>query len=314
MSIDNIEDLKIIEKDNCISYQLNDVKTNFIDKNDSFNLRILNLNPCFASKHLAKEIEVKNVLDRGFDFLNHEKYQKAVECFDEVIYYDSGYADALIGKSYALRGQGHFVKSLRYFKKASKLGFRDVEYQKELIRLANGERDNFPKLKLNIYAGDEYFSKKDFNMAVESYDKALANPSKFKDKILFKLINKKATALLKLKRYDEALKCFEKSCNVKPNDYALYGEGVCRYRLGEKILESFKRPLEITKSQALRQSAILNELGFFKESLAICDELFENHFCVDDFYFKLIEVKRDAMNKSGMDLTEINQLHDRIIK
>ena len=70
------------------------------------------------------------------------------------------------------------------------------EYNEALLKEANGERDNFPKLKSDIYAGDEHFKKGEYENAIDSYNRALENPSKFKDKILFKLLNKKATAFL----------------------------------------------------------------------------------------------------------------------
>ena len=209
----NIPDELFFEvHDDQVKFKINDVSTNWLDKDDSFIKRIDNdnLNHELLTKHLSKEIEIKNTLDDGISFFKSEKYLKAIECFDEVLFYDPEYAEALLYKSRALFAQRHFVKSLRYYKRALKADglLEDVEYNKLLLKEANNERDNFPKLKRNIYAGDEYFANGEFERAVESYNRALMNPSKFKDKILSKLLNKKATALLKLNDFEEALGCF----------------------------------------------------------------------------------------------------------
>ena len=169
-----------------------------------------------------KEIEIKNILDEGKKYLGSEKYSKAIECFDEAIFYDKNYAEALLFKSHALFGQNHFIKSLRFYKKTLKANayLKDIEYHKLLLAKSSEERDNFPKIKRHIYNGDEHFARGDFKRAVVSYDKALANPSKFNSKILYKLLNKKGTALFKLKRFDESFECFNESLKVRPSDYA----------------------------------------------------------------------------------------------
>ena len=114
-----------------------------------------------------------------------------------MLFYDPEYGEALSNKSYALYGQNHFVKSLRYYKRAVEAdeSLKNMEYHKLLLGKSNEERQHFPKLKLNIYAGDEHFASGEYQKAVDSYNRALMNPSKFKDKILSKLLNKKATTL-----------------------------------------------------------------------------------------------------------------------
>ena len=119
---------------------------------------------------------IENLFDEGTNFLKSEKFAKAIECFDEVIFYDENYGMALINKSHALFGQKHFVKALRYYRRAVKAdeNLKDVEYHKLLLANSNAERDNFPKIKLYIYAGDEHFAKGEYEKALESYKKALA--------------------------------------------------------------------------------------------------------------------------------------------
>lgn len=297
---DDIEtDLKCEFSGDKVRFTLNDMSTSWMDFNDSFIERIQfdGLNRDFLDRHLAKEIEIKNILDRAIGYLKREKYPKAVKCLDEVIYYDECYAVAILNKSYALKGQGHFVKSLRNYKKAIKCDGRlkDIEYHRNLLKKANSERDNFPKIKLNIYTGDEYFMHGEYEKAVESYDRALGGPSKFRDKILPKLLSKKATALVEMEKYDEALSCFKESLRAGASDYAYFGCGLCEYELGFEISNRFKKPLKIAKRQSLKQALILNRLGFYTQSLQICDILAENHFKVDDFYLKLMDERSHAL-------------------
>ena len=289
------------------------VSTNWLAEDDLFLKRLENLkaNPFFLDEHLGLEIEMKNILDSGF---SQTKPTRAIELFDKVIYYDENYSEALIGKSYALREEKHFVKSLRYYKKAVRAdeSLNDKDYYRMLLGEANAERDGFPKLKRNIYAGDEYFSKGEYDKALNSYQKALKDQSRFKDKILFKLLNKTGTVYLKLDDYESAFDCFVQSVEVSENDYAFFGLGVCEYKLGLDVNDNFKRPLRLYKSQKLRQAMILNDLGFFEESLKICDDLFVNHFAVDDFYFKLIHVKMYAMGELGLDISSLEKLLDAL--
>ena len=277
-----------------VRFQIGDISTNWISKDDSFTKRVdkSNLNKAFLKEHMLKEIEIKNLLDEGITL--------------------EMYGEALLNKSFSLFGQKHFVKSLRHYKKAIKAdaSLKDVEYHKLLLKKANEERDNFPKLKQNIYVGDEFFAKGEFSKALDSYNRALANPSKFKDKILSKLLNKKGKTLVKLNEYDEALRCFEESSD---NDYACFGRGYCEYKLGLKISSDFKGILHIDKKDMLAQTLILNELNYFDESLVICDYLMENHFKVDEFYLKILDAKKFALKSLGNDLTDINSIFDLII-
>ena len=226
MTFSNIHNELAYEKEaDKVRFTFNVLSTGWMSLDDPFIKRIDedNLNSEFLGQHITKEIEIRNTLDEAYIHLASEKYSKAIDDFDEVLYYDPNYAEALMGKSHALYGQRHFVKALRYYKRAVKAddSLKDNDYYKLLLEKSHEERDSFPKLKLNIYAGDELFAKGEFEKAVESYDRALANPSKFKDKILSKLLNKKASALVQLERYGDALKCFEKS----GNDFSYFGQG-----------------------------------------------------------------------------------------
>lgn len=291
MTFSNIPDELTYEiQDTHIKFTIANVSTYWMSESDSFFKRIdiNNLNNELLTQHLIKEIEIKNILDDGSNYLQKKKYPKAIECFDKVLYYDSEYGEALLNKSYALYGEKHFVKSLRYYKKAIKTdsNLKDSNYYKLLLQESNNECGNFPKIKQDIYLGDEYFTLGEFEKALDLYNRALANPSKFREKILPKLINKKARTLIRLGEYGEAYNCFKKSIG----DCAIFGRGYCEFKLGFDINDEFKTILDVGKKQQLKQAVILNQLGYWKDSLKICDYLAKNHFRCDDFYFKLKEL------------------------
>lgn len=300
-------DLTVFTLDDKVRFAVGGVSTSWMDSNDGFIRRIHfeNLNRCFLSNHLRKEIEIKNVLDEGIRYLEAEKYPKAIERFDEAIFYDDKYAEALLLKSHALFGQGHFIKALRYYKRTLKANayLKDIDYHKLLLARSSEERDNFPKIKLFIYTGDEHFARGDFKKAVESYDKALANPSKFKSKILFKLLNKKGTALFKLQKFDEALECFKNSLVVKWNDYACFMCGFSSYSLGLPLDDSFSGSLKITKDQLLYRALILNEVKRHDDAIRCVDDLLSVHFAADKIYFIALSCKISAMESLCMDVS-----------
>lgn len=315
--------LTILTVDDKVKFNINGFKTSFMDLDDRFINRIQfdRLNPCFIQKHLSKEIEIKNILDEAIRYIDREKFSKAVELFDEVIYFDENYAEAIFYKSKALFFQKHFVKSLRHYKKAIKadLSLKDIDYHKLLLKKSSEERDNFPKIKRNIYAGDEYFAKGEFEKALESYEKALANPSKFKDKILYKLLNKKATSLFRLNEYIESYETFLKSLDVFENDYACFGVGNSLYEsqydndsYKKTIKESLKGAIDINQRQLLKKASIFKGIGEFEDSLECIDEFLNVHFSVDKDYLKALNLKLTVLNILNEDTGEVELILSKI--
>lgn len=302
--------LTVFRDENQLKLAVGDLSTRWIDVDDGFIKRIQfeNLNCCFLEKHLSKEIEMKNILDDGIDLLNHEKYAKAILLFDKILYYDSEYGEALFFKSKAIFQQGHYVKALRNYKWAIRAdaGLKDVEYHKLLLKKSSEERDSFPKIKRNIYAGDEYFAKGDFKRALESYDKALVNPTNFKTKILSKLLNKKATALVKLGMFQEAVEVFRQSVSVKPNDYAYFYLGVY------DDIECIKKAVNITKRQLLVKARKLCEADESDLSLDCVNEFLDNHFRVDEDYRHALDLKRELLENLGRDAGEVEYLISKL--
>ena len=309
--------LTVFKRDAKVKFEIDGIATSWLDFDDEFIKRIQfeNLNSHFISRHLAKEFEIKNILDEGTDLLNSEKYQKAIGCFDEAIYYDESYAEALLLKSRALSGQRHFIKSLRFYNRAIKANpyLKDIEYHKSLVEKSKDERNSLPKIKFHIFIGDEHFSRRDFAKAIESYDRALACPSKFKEKILHKLLNKKGTAFFNLNKFADALECFKKSLNARKNDYAYFMKGYCEYNLDLALDDSFLMPLEITKYQRLCRALILNEVKMYGDAIKCIDDLLSCHFAEDKLYFIALTCKLSAMQSLGMDVSDQKDLIDAFL-
>ncbi len=326
--LDIPDDYKTFEDEEKITYEFNltvftngdkvrfavgEIATSWMGLDDRFleRIRFDKLNPCFLQRHLAKEIEIRNALERGVELLNDEKYSKAISEFDDVLYYDGQYGEALLLKSKAIFGQGHFVKSLRHYKRAVRAdsSLKDVDYHRLLLTKSSQERDGFPKIKKMIYAGDEFFSRGEYAKALESYDRALANPSKFKNRILSKLLNKKASTLVKLDRIDEAVSVFKESINVKPNDYAIFCLGLHDY---ESVSDAFGRHLSITKGQLLLKAQKLNDVGEYGLAMECLREFFENHYRVDSDYMLALDLKLEISKRLGKDTCGVESVLDRL--
>ena len=309
-------DLTVFTQDDMVKFDVNGLATSWLNSDDDFVRRIQfeNLNRFFITSHLAKEIEVKNILDEGRHLLEAEKYLNAIKCFDEVIFYDKNYSEALLLKSHALFGQGHFVKAFRYYERTLKADayLKDIEFHKLLLENVREEINNFPDIKLNIYFGDEYFSREEFRKAIESYDTALSDSSKFKSKILHKLLYKKGTVLFKLRKFSDALECFNESLKANPSDYARFMSGFCRYSLGLELDDSFLKPLNITKEQQLYRALILNEVKRYDDAIRCIDDLLSVHFTVDKMYFIALSCKISAMESLGMDADSQKELLDML--
>lgn len=313
---DEMSSLNIFKDGDSIRLEIDGVSTGWISAEDAFleRIRLEKLNPCFLDEHIKCEIRFKNVLDEGVDFLANGKYVDAIRCFDEVIHFDSGYASALLFKSRALFAQKHFVKSLRYYLRAVGADdtLKDGEYHDLLLKESSAERRNFPKVKRNIFTGDEFFDKGDFKNALSSYDEALEFSDNLKGRILSKLYAKKATALMKLNEFEKASECFTKSIDINANGYAYFAKGCCEYELGRDASESLSMASDITLEQMLEKGLILNEAGHFDKAAECFDEILEIHYTVDDLYFRTIIGMMYALKSMDRDVSRYEMIYDRL--
>ena len=117
MSLNISDELNMEIHENMMRFSVEGTSTNWMASDDLFIKRIDedNLNRDLLVEHLKKEIQMKNLLDEAISIFKTQKFAKAIEMLDEVLFYDPEYGEALLFKSYCLRGQGHFVKALRHY-------------------------------------------------------------------------------------------------------------------------------------------------------------------------------------------------------
>lgn len=285
--------------DGMMKVSLGDVSTRFLKPDDGFFKRIESphINSDFEVEHLTLEIKIKNLLDEAADLIQAERFSRAIEILDDVLFYDSEYAEALRLKSRALYGEKHYVKALRYYKRAvcSSQDMADDDYQECLLKKSDEEIASFPMIKRNIYAGDECFADGEYQKALINYKKSLLIPSQAREKILFKLYNKIATTHYKLNEFEDALMYFNGSLNSLNNDYAWYGKGICEYEMNVGgACESLSHSVKLTKSQLLKKGNVLNELGCYARALETFDYILENHFKEDKIYSEAVKGRKLA--------------------
>lgn len=272
----------VFKENGKVKLEFMNCSTGWLDEDDYFIKRLDNINENRLEEHLIKEFEVKNTLDNAIE-------NSSVKMLDKVLFFDENYLDALVFKSKIFKGQKHFIKALRTYRKAIRHGLvADDEYLKELQGLAVSERNALPEIKKSIFNGDHAFRHGKYENAIRFYDRALENPDKFKNKIISKLLNKKGEALVRLERFSEAIECFDLSVRISPNDFAYFRRGFCEYELGLGGRESLNRACEISKKHVLEKACILLDFGDFENAL-VCFELFlDNHFAEDEDYFKAL--------------------------
>jgi len=138
---------------------------------------------------------------------------------------------------------------------------------------------------------------------LDFYDKALMNPSKFKSKIIYKLLNKKGLVLVRLNRIDEALASFEASNQALDNGLAYFGIGYCRHALGEDCADSLKKAEGIDKKYLLKKAMIFNDIKLYDDALDAFNLFLHNHFRLDSGFKSAIEGKMTALDNLDLEST-----------
>ena len=129
------------------------------------------------------------------------------------------------------------------------------------------------------------------------------NPSKFKSKIIYKLLNKKGLVLVRLNRIDEALESFEASNQALDNGLAYFGIGYCRHSLGEDCADSLKKAEGIDKKYLLKKALIFNDIKLYDDALDAFNLFLHNHFRLDSGFKSAIEGKMIALDNLDLEST-----------
>jgi tetratricopeptide (TPR) repeat protein len=191
-------------------------------------------------------------------------------------------------------------------------------------------------LKEYLLKGNEYYYRKEYNNAIQCYDKALEiEPNDSKawnnkgtalgqlgnyeeaikcfDKALemepnyAKAWDNKGTAFEKLGNYEEAIQCYDKAIEIQPNDSdTWYNKGIVFYHSGnyEEAIQCYDKALEIEPSDAnawYNKGNVLHKLGNYEEAIQYYDKALE----IDPFNDLFIK-KKNIILKLGKKETKSN--------
>jgi len=130
-----------------------------------------------------------------------------------------------------------------------------------------------PKGDDYFYRGTDFYEKGNYELALESFDKAI----ELKPDWALAWYNK-GTTLARLKRYEEALKTYDKAIDLK-RDWvqAWYGKGIMLGKLEryEDELKAYDKAIELNLDYGdawINKSATLDKLRRYDEALKACDK------------------------------------------
>ncbi|MGE5634650.1 MAG: tetratricopeptide repeat protein, partial [Deltaproteobacteria bacterium] len=127
-------------------------------------------------------------------------------------------------------------------------------------------------LKEHILKGNEYYYKKEYNNAIQCYDKALEIDANYADAWY-----NKGSSLGNLLKHNEAIQCFDKAIEIDPNNaYAWSYKGVTLYKLGKRdeSIQCYDKALEIDPNNASTWSnkgLALSNLGKHDDAIQCFD-------------------------------------------
>jgi tetratricopeptide (TPR) repeat protein len=167
-------------------------------------------------------------------------------------------------------------------------------------------------VKVTLLKGSEYYAKRRYNDAIESYNTAIKIDPNNAD-----TWNNKGRALYHLGKYEEAVKCSEKAIEINPNSHqAWYNKGRSLYQLGKykeairnldeaiKLYEEAIRNLDEAIKLAPRyvylsyKGRALYHLGKYEEALKYSEEAIK----INPNYAVAWNNKGRALDKLGKQL------------
>ncbi len=148
--------------------------------------------------------------------------------------------------------------------------------------------------KLDYFeSGKKFFNEKNFIEAERLFSEAIDKKCKLNDSF-----NWKGACYYKLKKYDKAFECYNKSNEINPgNEFYYRGKGLCFMELKQynKALEFFKKSSNLKPDNNQYKIDIISaylKLEIFNKAKKICDELLEKN----SNYSKALKSKGKALS------------------
>ena len=131
-------------------------------------------------------------------------------------------------------------------------------------------------LKEHILKGNEYYYKKEYNNAIQCYDKAIEIDANYADAWY-----NKGAVLDDLLNHNEAIQCFDKALEIDPNNaYAWSYKGVTLYKLGKRdeSIQCYDKAIEIDPNNAStwnNKGLVLDHLRKYDDAIQCYDKALE---------------------------------------
>lgn len=185
---------------------------------------------------------------RGYVALKLRKLQQAAEDYTEILLMIPDDACAYNNRGLAYMGLGDLERAMLDFNKSIELNPDHPDHHNSRARLY-------------VLIGNDEKAKADSLTAIETCDRVF-DPD-LGDDIVW---NDRAEALLRLGRYDEAIKCSEDVLKIKPNDpeaWRYLGEAHAMMGKNEDALKCFDKSIEIDADPEvlLQRADLLEKLG-----------------------------------------------------
>lgn len=297
----------------------------------------------------AKSREAGTWQKKGNTFFDQEKYEEAINCYDQAIEMDPKNKWGLINKGSALLELLRFEEALSCFDKAVELYPKSVDAWCNKGFAFNG-LDKFDDavtafdkaIEIKPKSADAWNGKgivlanmEKYDGAIQAYDRA----TKIRPKFAWAWSNK-GYALIEQGKSEEAIRCFSMALELDPKfSQAMHGKGDALYNLGnyDEAIRSYDRAIELDPdgsamvwnnkgasfhkldkyNEALNayNQAIELDPGFAwfwnKKGIALCD--LGKHDEAIQAYDKAIELDSqlaDAWNNKGITLKRLGKTID----
>lgn len=207
---------------------------------------------------ILKEIELEafELGHKGLSLYNLDRYEEAIECYNNALEIDTGYALVWNNKGVSLADLGRYQEAMECYDRALKI---------------NSEDESAWQNKGNVL-----YNLGRYEEAIEFYNKALEIDPESAMSWSNKGIN-----LNYLDRPEEALECLDIALEINPDyESAWYNKGLVLSKLGkiEEVIKCCNRALEINPEFTLawnNKGNALNYLGKYEEAIECLDRASE---------------------------------------
>ncbi len=208
-------------------------------------------------------------MHEAYELLENRKNEEALKVCEQALILYPNNSDVWGRKGWALHNLSRYEEALFAFKKAHELN--PIEnLDRGIIPLVEGKIQVVNRMESENLArsADELFKNRQFEEALEAYERALALNPEFKA-----AWNNKGNTLEELKRHDEALKAYEEALRLDPK-YSLAwnnkGSTLNELKRFDEALEAFNKALELNpnyKDVHFNKGIVLTNLKRYEEAL-----------------------------------------------